>query len=304
HQWQQCPAQFELPREMENPKNSKIAVATETYFPVQDLYRDARRFWMKILSRHVGRKLLIVSHSATIHALLSTALGLPPECHHSLQQSNCGISELEFFGLPSFSQASFGQVSFGQSSFGRPTPGACVQLHQLNQTTILGELLPKLKVNKQGLRLLLVPSGGPGDEIDGHHFQRLAERIKGLPIDFCLSTDEGQPWLGSLMQQHPKMLCLGTQNATFLQDWQQHLSQSHRPDEPLMTGLAIASTASIQKILGQTLSQTSGQMPVRDSAQGEQKHALSHQSLVLRPGHLSVVHYPYGHRPVVQSINS
>ncbi|MEM9087688.1 MAG: histidine phosphatase family protein [Cyanobacteria bacterium P01_F01_bin.53] len=283
HQWRQCPAQFELPIERENPANGEISVATETYFPIQDLYHSARKFWTKVLSRHTGNTLLIVSHGGTIHALLSTALGLMPDCHHSLQQSNSGISELVFSGTPKL--------------------GDRVQLHQLNQTTVLGEPLPKLKVNKQGLRLLLVPSNEPDDEMTTQHFQRLAERIKGLSIDFCLSSHEGQPWLHSLVQQHPNMLCLGSQNANFLDAWQQHLGQSYRPDEPLITGLVIAPTASIQKLLSQVLTQRLEKTLRHDFMKGDLKNALSNHDLVLRHGHLSIVHYPHNHRPVVQAIN-
>lgn len=287
-QWQKDPAQFELPTETEKLTKGTVAVATETYFPVQDLYRNARRFWTKILPRYIGSTLLIVSHSGTIHALLSTALGLPSECHHSLQQSNCGISELVFLG---------------SSSLGIAKLGDYAQLHQLNQTTVLGESLPKLKVNKQGLRLLLVPSSQPDDEVTAQHFQRLAACLKGISIDFCLSTDEGQPWLRSLVQQHPNMLCLGSQNDNFLDAWQQHLGQSHRSDEPLITALAIAPTGSIQKLLSQVLIQRLEKTLKVDFTKGDRQNALSHNCLALRHGHLSVVHYPHNHRPVIQAIN-
>lgn len=270
--WQQHPAQFALPVEAEQPTAVPVAIATKTHFPVQDLYRDARKFWHKILPRHAGNTLLVVSHSGTIHALISTALGLLPASHHSLQQSNCGISELVFSGPPELGQR--------------------VQLHQLNQTTALGESLPKLKVNKSGLRLLLLASDGL--RID--HWQHLAERLKMLPIDFCLSTDEGQPWIRRLMRNHPRVLCLGAQQSDFLQDWQQHLTCSRWLDESLMTGLAIAPATSIQKLLMQALGIFSDR--------GDHKVAPSHNYVVLRQGHFSVVHYPNNHRPVVQSINA
>ncbi len=262
--WQQRPDEFELPVNSEMSVGKGAAVATAicspaTYFPVKELYRDARCFWNKVLPRHAGSTLLIVSHSGTIHALLSTALGLSPAYHHSLQQSNCGISELTF-------------TERG------------VQLHQLNQTTALDETLPKLKVNKQGLRLLLLANDG----LSNHHCERLAGHMKTIPLDFCLSVDKGQAWLRSLMQHSPNVLCLGAQKADFLQDWQQHLGQSRRFDEGLMTGLAIAPIASIQKLLIQTL--------------GGDPEGYEH--IAVRHGQLSIIHYPYNHRPVVQAINT
>lgn len=270
--WQHRPDEFELPVRTEAPVAGGIAIATETYFPVQALYREARQFWQKILPRHAGSKLLIVSHSGTIHALISTALGLPPGCHHSLQQSNCGISELTFSHRGGLSQG--------------------VQLHQLNQTTALGENLPKLKINKIGLRLLLLASDG----LNADRCEHLAERIKTSPIDFCLSVDEGNHGSPHLpIQHHPKILCLGAQKVNFLQAWQQHLHQSHRSSESLITGLAIAPTTSIQNLLRQALETR--------SEQDSYKSALSNEHLAIHHDCLSVIHYPHGHRPVVQAIN-
>ncbi|EDX84527.1 phosphoglycerate mutase family protein [Synechococcus sp. PCC 7335] len=298
-QWQQRPAQFALPMESENSTKGEHSVAAETYFPVQQLYHEGRSFWTKILPRHMGSTLLVVSHSGTIHALLSTALGLPPDCHHSLQQSNCGISELVFFGTltfgPPHSEISHSEILRSEI----PQLSGRVQIHQLNQTTALSEPLPKLKVNKRGLRLLLVPSGQQDDAMGAQHFQRLAERLEDLPIDFCVSTDQEQHWLRSLIQQHPNMLRLEAQKADFLEDWQQHLRRTCWLDAPLVTGLVIAPTPSIQKLLRQVL--TRGLES--DSTPADFADTLPKNCLALCLGYLSVVHYPYGHRPVVQAIN-
>ncbi len=289
HRWQQCPHKFELPvngesvtdEVPEEATKTNMAITTETYFPVQDLYQAARQFWATMLPRHAGSTILIVSHSGTIHALLSTALGISPAYHHSLQQSNCGISELTFSGL-FFQQNSQpgSQQSLQQN----------VRLQQLNQTTALGEVLPKLKVTKKGLRLLLASA-----ELTARSGERLAHRLKAMPIDFCLSADTGQKWLHLLTQEHPKILCLESQKDDFLQDWQRHLAQSRRAAEGLMTALAIAPTASIQKLLMQTLG---GSLEEHNSLQKAPYHCLN-----LRAGYLSVIHYPDSHRPVVQAIN-
>ncbi|MEO0769873.1 MAG: histidine phosphatase family protein, partial [Cyanobacteria bacterium J06649_4] len=263
HRWQRQPHTFELPTRRESYASGNVTVAAKTYRPVQALYREARKFWINILSRHVGGTVLVVSHSGTIHALLSTALGIAPSAHHSLQQSNCGISELRFFG-GSFSQAS-------------------VQLHQLNRTSAIGETLPKLKISKKGLRLLLLPSECPPS--DSH--PSLVEKLQKMPIDFYLSTDEDRSRLQPLIRQRFKALWLCSQKSDFLQDWQRHLRQSKRSAETLMTGLAIAPTRSIQKLLLQTLG----------------SDTKNYHGLAIYPTCLSVIHYPYTHKPVVQVVN-
>lgn len=276
--WQQRPHEFELPTSEHRSEESGIAVTTKTYFPVQDLYRDAYQFWAKLLPWHVGKTILIVSHSGTIHALLSTALGISPTYHHSLQQSNCGISELTFSELSS--EEALSKTSLSEQR---------IQLHQLNQTTAIGETLPKLKVNKKGIRLLLVSDNSLTDSGS----DRLRDRLSAVPIDFCLSADKGQAWLKTLTEPTSQMLCLKAQKADFLQSWQQYLHQSYQPPssrttERFMTGLVVAPRSNIQQLIMQTL-----------GGQSRESDAIT-----LRQGYFSVIHYPYDHRPVVQAINT
>ncbi|WP_375472474.1 histidine phosphatase family protein [uncultured Nostoc sp.] len=113
------------------------AEGTREYFPVLALYEQARQFWQEILSQHQGETILIVGHNGINRALISTALGIPPNRYHSIQQSNCGITVLNFAG-----------------GLGEP-----VQLESLNQTQHIGETLPSLRPDHQGVRLLLVRHG-------------------------------------------------------------------------------------------------------------------------------------------------
>jgi phosphoserine phosphatase len=110
---------------------------TREHFPVLALYAQSQHFWQEILAQHQGKTILIVGHNGINRALISTALGIPPSRYHSLQQSNCGISVLNFSG-----------------GFGEP-----VQLESMNQTQHMGETLPSLRPNHQGVRLLLVRHG-------------------------------------------------------------------------------------------------------------------------------------------------
>ena len=112
-------------------------------YPVLDLFAQAKAFWQEILQRHQDQTILVVGHSGINRCLVCTALGIAPAYYHRLQQSNCGISVLNFAG-----------TSFGDSS---------VQLESLNLTSHLepltGSPLPPVRQNHLGPRLLLVRHG-------------------------------------------------------------------------------------------------------------------------------------------------
>jgi len=99
--------------------------------PVPELYARAASFWCDAAGQFAGETVLLVTHSGTIRALVSTALGIPPARFHSIQQSNGGLTILDF------SPEGFTLVS-------------------LNSTGYLGEGLPKLKAGKTGVRVLLL----------------------------------------------------------------------------------------------------------------------------------------------------
>ncbi len=244
--WQQRPHQF------------KLKVNNRYYFPVKELYQRAKRFWAHMLPQHSGKTVLIVSHGGTNHALISAALGFGPKQHHSLQQSNCGVSVLE------------------SSNRG-------VQLTQLNQTTAIAETLPKLKAGKQGIRFLLLPQEG----LTRIACTQLARRLSSIGLDFCISAVAGHKWVATLLQHHPNATRFGAAQTHFLQHWQKVLTESLEPNQTLMTGIAIAPTTSIQTLLIQTL--------------GGRPNEIT--KLSLKPGYLSVIHYPKNHRPIVQAIN-
>lgn len=217
--WQQRPHEFQQPTT--NATLGNVALATKPAYPVLDLYRRAQHFWLQLMPRYQGQTVLVVAHGGTNHALISTALGFTPQHHHSLQQSNCGTSVLEFSGQG-------------------------IVLKQLNQTAALGETLPKLKAGKQGLRLLLIPT----EEIE-FHLNSLAQRLSEIPVDFCLSTEQSRT--RQILKNQPQTLHLSTQNENFLCDWRQTLAQSSQRAHSVMTGVAIAPRRSIQTLLVQTL---------------------------------------------------
>ncbi|WP_009631881.1 histidine phosphatase family protein [Synechocystis sp. PCC 7509] len=170
------------------------------YFPVVSLYEQARQFWQEILARHDGETILIVGHNGINRALISTALGIAPNRYHSIQQSNCGISVLNFSG------------QLGQS----------VQLESMNQTGHVGDFLPSLRPNHCGVRLLLVRHGETEwnrqtkfqGQIDvplndnGRSQSRLAQKfLKDIEFDFAFSSPMLRPKETAeiILQSHPQI---------------------------------------------------------------------------------------------------
>lgn len=162
------------------------ADGTREHFPVLALYAQAKRFWQEILSRHQGETILIVGHNGINRALISTALGIPPSGYHGLQQSNCGISVLNFVG------------GLGQA----------VQLESMNQTQHLGDTLPTLRPNHKGFRLLLVRHGEtewnrqgkfqgqidvPLNDNGRDQAAKAGEFLKDVALDFAFSSTMARP---------------------------------------------------------------------------------------------------------------
>lgn len=270
--WNERPHEFQMaePQPERQLRTGGVAVGTSVRqcFPVLDLYDRADQFWQEILPHHVGKTILIVSHSGTIRALISTAIAMKCEQYHVLQQSNCGINILNF-----------------------PTPGEQQgQLEAMNITTHLSEITPKLKNGKQGLRLLVVPATGTAP----HLINQLAERLQTVPIDFSLSSDLdiSQQNAEQLLKYHPTTVQLQVLRQDFPVIWQQKLLSQRAvvPSNDInltcpTTGLVVACPSIIKNMLAHVLN-------------------TSPQYLQLIPGTLSVVYYPLKSPfPVLQAMN-
>jgi broad specificity phosphatase PhoE len=170
------------------------------HFPVLALYEQAKQFWQEILDRHQGDTLLIVAHNGINRALISTAIGLHPERYHSIQQSNCGITVLNFAG-----------------NWGQP-----VQIESLNQIGHLGEIFPKPREGHVGPRLLLVRHGEtewnrqtrfqgqidvPLNDNGRKQAQLAAEFLKDIPIDFAVTSPMLRPKETAeiILKEHPQV---------------------------------------------------------------------------------------------------
>jgi phosphoserine phosphatase len=159
---------------------------TREYFPILSLYEQAREFWQEILPRHQGETIIIVGHNGINRALISTALNMSPSRYHSIQQSNCAISVLNFAG------------GLGEG----------VQLESLNQTQHMGEIFPSLRPGHQGVRLLLVRHGEtewnrqgrfqgqidvPLNENGSLQAQKASQFLKEVAFDFAVSSSMSRP---------------------------------------------------------------------------------------------------------------
>lgn len=193
--WKQTPHQLSM--------RIQKAGKEEEYFPVLALYEQAKTFWQEILSSsrdNRDRTLMIVAHNGINRALISTALGIPPERYHSIQQSNCCFSVLDFAG-----------------DLGQP-----VELKSLNQTQHLGDIVPSLRPNHQGVRLLLVRHGEtqwnnltklqgqidvPLNDIGKLQAAKTGAFLQTLKIDFaCSSSMERAKETAEIILQHHQNL--------------------------------------------------------------------------------------------------
>jgi phosphoserine phosphatase len=200
HCWQTNPEQFAMEIRREGERNSQTALKSLIY-PVREVYERARKFWRATLPKHQGETLLVVSHGSTIQALVNTALGVPMQQHHFMQQTHSGLTVIDFAA---------------------PVLGTG-HLHLLNLTTPIDERLPKLKAGKQGFRLVILPCQ-PGTKPDA----LLTECVQGQPIAACVVEDHPccHPNQHSLLTHHHETVTLSVGQTDFLHQWQRSLAQS------------------------------------------------------------------------------
>jgi phosphoserine phosphatase len=177
--WKQRPHELKMSIDRDNGSKTE-------FFPVLALYEQAQGFWQDILSRHPDQTIAIVAHNGINRALISTALGIPAQKYHSVQQSNCGITVLNFSG------------GWGES----------VQLESLNQTSHLGQNLPTFRPPNQGPRFLLIRHGEtdwnragkfqgqidiPLNDNGRNQASLAAEFLKTIQIDFGFTSTMQRP---------------------------------------------------------------------------------------------------------------
>jgi len=206
---------------------------------------------------------VLVTHGGTARALISTAVDVTSEHFHSLQQSNCGISVLEF------------------------APGAITaEIEALNLTRHIGERMPKLKMGKRGVRIVMVGSGTAWQQT--RHF---SGALANVHLDFVLSADDLQSteMAYELIKAHPDaQLSIFQCNAFF--DGQQPettpLTDSiASSQDSLSTGVLVGRNSELDSILSAVMGMEGKSSPW--------KHSIN-----------AVLHYPgAGRMPVIQAFN-
>ncbi len=128
--WRRSPHEFSVSSADGNPE-----------YPVRSLYRRVALMWDALSSKYAGKSVLLVTHGGTARALITSAAGLGAAYFHRIQKSNCGLSRLSF-----------------------PAVTNRARLELLNDTAHLGEVLPKTKEGKRGVRLLFVSAASSNPE--------------------------------------------------------------------------------------------------------------------------------------------
>lgn len=188
-QWQKQPDKFSM--------KLPSADGEIEHFPVLAVFASARQFWKELLSRHRDGTILVVGHNGINRALIATASEISPDYYQSIQQSNCGISVINFGTSPVTTDE---QVD--------PKKKLAVQLESLNLTAHTGEIFPKPRDGHQGPRLLLVRHGEtdwnkagkfqgqidvPLNDNGRQQSQRAAELLKDVKLDFAISSSMLRP---------------------------------------------------------------------------------------------------------------
>lgn len=169
----------------EAPHTLKMTLNDQDFFPVNDLYDRARQFWISTLPQHRNQTILLVAHSGVNRALINTAIGLTPADYQRIDQSNCGITVLNFSG------------DFGDQ----------VQIESLNLTAHLGTPLPTVRKD-DAIRLLLVRHGEtqwnregrfqgqidvPLNDNGKRQADQAGEFLKAVKIDAAVSSSMARP---------------------------------------------------------------------------------------------------------------
>lgn len=232
----------------------------ELRFPVRDLYDRSKSFWDYLPTAHSGKSILLVTHGGTIRALIATALDLRPEHFQSFQQSNCGLTLLRF--------------PFGSRR-------ANLDLH--NDTTHLGERLPKLKEGRRGTRLLFIPV----IEECLAPIHDLVAALEGIVIEHAVTIGSTAHELASRLFSSTGASCVVVSEGTANNAVDQ-LPQQYSGDQ-----LRHAAILGPPEILRRIVQQ---QLRISDPAAG---------SLDFRPLGITAVHRPAKEVPaVLQSLNT
>lgn len=189
HLWQTNPEKFSMV--MSDAKGLR------KHYPVLAIFEQAKLFWDDLLARHSDGNILVIAHNGINRALLGTAIGIGPAYYQSIQQSNCGVSVL----------------NFGNKNF---------QLESMNLTSHVGEKFPKPREGHKGVRLLLVRHGEtdwnrqgrfqgqidvPLNDNGKNQSNLAAEFLQSVNLDFAVTSPMLRPkeTAENILRYHPNI---------------------------------------------------------------------------------------------------
>jgi phosphoserine phosphatase len=213
----------------QRPHEFWMQVDSQTrFYPALNLYERVQQFWQEVLPRHIGQTLLVVAHGGTNRALISTALGITPDRYHCIQQSNCGVSILNF---PD------GSLNSGQ-------------LEAMNLSSHIGEYLPNLQEGGKGLRLLLVAATTTALQA-----QNLAAFLKEIQINFSLTDvfHTSQQISEYILQDHLETFKIQVCVNDFSINWQKLIDNKLDFFETNTTVLIVGNEQNIKFLIAQVL---------------------------------------------------
>lgn len=181
----------------EQPHLFNMEVEGSTYYPILELYEQAKQFWQDILAKHENETVLVVGHNGINRCLIMAASGISASHYHRIQQSNCCINIL----------------NIDKSS---------VQLESINQTAHLGVPLPPPRSAKGGVRLLLVRHGEtqwnresrfqgikdiPLNDNGKVQANKAGEFLKNVKLNFAISSSLSRPKETAeiILKHHPNI---------------------------------------------------------------------------------------------------
>lgn len=184
--------------------------------PLFDLYQRVSGFMDERISRSNSR-ILVVSHLGTNQALINVAMGLSESSHHGIQQSHCAVSQLEF----------------------RATGTA--ELTKLNDVRHFGRLLPKVKSQKSGVRVVFLGFEDQAN-LPGFDFRILNVERDSIWVENGLDTE------GLTLPLKPAVFRIGPDGPDkFLTE---HIKRLRTCRNNMNTLLIATRSASLKKIAG------------------------------------------------------
>lgn len=233
-------------------------------WPIQRMGQRVGALMPQLISQHPGRTILLVTHGGPARIMLLAALGLDLSRFYCVQQSHGGLSCITASNWPDQ-----------------------IRLDVLNETHHTGEILPKLKDGKTGVRLLMIANDITRTNIT-REVEDLAHLLESLPIHRVLAAGtEGVVTAMRVLRYRSRATIETCAEAGLCGAFEGQLQKQH--PEKIMNVLITGSAELLSCLLSRLMQSSDAENPM---------------SLRLRSG-LSIIHIPDpAHQPVLQAVNT